>query len=119
MAENDLAAGGNNEAVPQEPQVSNPLTRVALPGLLILALGITFVWGIVSFFQDAYRARDNYRSFVRPTMIVAPSPNMPIPYMPLPQTFIPHVPQTPVFQPTVPVNLPRSIGTRATTVRGR
>jgi len=119
MAENDHAAVGNNEAAPQEPQFSNPLTRVALPGLLILALGVTLVWAIVSFFQDAYRARENYSTFVRPTMIVAPSPNIPIPYMPLPQTSIPHLPQPPVFQPTVPVNLPRAIGPRPSGVRGR
>jgi hypothetical protein len=89
-------------ATPVElPQFDNPLKRLIVPALLIAVLSGPVIWGVVTFFQDTTRMRENYNVvFQQPTCFSPPS-NISVPTV-----------QPPVFQPTVPVTQPRRNGPR-------
>jgi hypothetical protein len=99
----DAANPAAPSATPVElPQFDNPLKRLIVPAILLAVLGVPLAWGIVSFFQDTARMRDNYNSIFQQPIYIA-QPNF------VPQTSVPAIPQ-PSFQPTV--TQPRRHGPR-------
>jgi hypothetical protein len=120
MADNDHPASENNDApaanvaapnteapnpaassAVQVPQFDNPLKRLIVPALLIAVLSGPVIWGVVTFFQDTTRMRDNYNVVFQQPTYFAPPPNVAVPIV-----------QPPVLQPTVPVTQPRRGGAR-------
>jgi hypothetical protein len=107
MQDNHGETGGQGGSPVQEPSPSNPLKRLRLPAFLIVVLAPLVIRAIGSFSTDASRAGKNLRSLSKPPVFLTQPQPVPLPFNPMPQIPSPSMPHVPVFQPTVPVTLPR------------